>query len=193
MQPSNLQVSEVSDSMNIGVLGAGYQLHSDTEKPSAETERQYRNALGRFATGVTLVTANSDDGPVGMTVNSFASVSLDPALVLWSVDKKSGRYESFVAAPHFAIHVLAEDQHQAAMDFARDAHAFTSDDWSIGANNVPLSKNALTRFECALEAVHDGGDHSIIVGRVLRFSQRQDLPLIFMAGEFGTFAARPAT
>lgn len=177
----------------IDILGSGHPLHNTAAKPSAETERQYRDALGRFATGVTLVTANSADGPIGMTVNSFASVSLDPALVLWSVDKKSGRYESFVTAPHFAIHVLAENQHQAAMDFAREAQAFNAEDWYTGEDNVPLAKKALSRFECALEVVHDGGDHSIIVGRVLRFSQRQDLPLVFMAGKFGTFTAHPAT
>lgn len=185
-------VSPDSEILGSDILGVGQQLHNIAAKPSAETERQYRDALGRFATGVTLVTADSADGPIGMTVNSFASVSLDPALVLWSVDKKSGRYEPFVTASHFAIHVLAENQHQAAMDFAREAQAFNAEDWHMSEDNVPLVKKAISRFECAREAVYDGGDHSIIVGRVLRFSQRQDQPLVFMAGEFGTFTARPA-
>lgn len=170
-------------------IGPIHHFDADTMEPSAETRREYRDTLGRFATGVTLVTADSVDGPIGITVNSFASVSLDPALVLWSVDKKSGRYRMFKEASHFAIHVLAQSQHQIAMEFARDATAFHTKDWQLGENKLPLAKEALARFECITEAVHDGGDHSIIVGRVRRFSQRSGAPLIFTSGEFGTFTA----
>lgn len=160
--------------------------------PSEGTVRQYRHALGRFATGIALVTADSNKGPVGMTINSFSSVSLDPALVLWSVAKHSGRYKLFTEARHFAIQVLAENQYQEAMDFTKDAQAFSSDNWLIGEDNVPLSNSALARFECKQEAVYEGGDHTIIVGRVLRFSQRSGNPLVFAAGEFGCFAAHTA-
>lgn len=177
-------------SLEVDSLDEGIPVNNDATHSSSDSARQYRDALGRFATGVTLVTTNSADGRVGMTVNSFASVSLEPALVLWSVNKKSGRYETFRDAQHFAIHVLAQCQTQEAMDFSRDAYAFDSDEWFTGENNVPLAKRALARFECVKEAVYDGGDHSIIVGRVVRFSQRQGSPLVFTAGEFGTFAAR---
>lgn len=157
-------------------------------KPTGETERAYRDALGRFGTGVTLITASTEQGPIGMTANSFASVSLDPALVLWSVAKRSGRYEAFKNASHFAIHILAENQFDLAMTFAKNADAFEENEWEFNKGQIPLAKKALARFECETQVVHDGGDHSIMIGRVQRFSQRQGMPLLFTAGRFGTFA-----
>jgi flavin reductase (DIM6/NTAB) family NADH-FMN oxidoreductase RutF len=154
---------------------------------SVDLERQYRDALGRFATGVTVITANTPDGPVGITVSSFASVSLNPALVLWSIGKQSNRYAIFCDAAHFAIHVLAEDQFDDAMHFVKDATTFDPATWSMNDDEVPVAHNALARFECARETVHDGGDHSIIVGRVLRFSQGEGNPLIYTSGKFGGF------
>ena len=169
-----------------------HPLTGNSSSASEDTGRQYRHALGRFATGVAVVTADSGEGPVGMTINSFSSVSLDPALVLWSVGKRSGLYKSFTEASHFAIQVLAETQYEEAMEFTRNAQAFADDRWHIGEDRVPLSHAALARFECQLEALHEGGDHTIIVGRVLRFSQQSGSPLVFTAGEFGTFAANAA-
>jgi flavin reductase (DIM6/NTAB) family NADH-FMN oxidoreductase RutF len=169
------------------VLNNVHALHETSVKPSAETEREYRDALGRFSTGVTLITARTEQGPIGMTVNSFASVSLDPALVLWSIAKKSGRYDAFRYASHFVIHILAKNQLDLAMAFAKDAHSFEGNDWDINDENIPLAKKALARFECESNVVHDGGDHSIVIGRVKRFSQRLGAPLIFNAGKFGAF------
>lgn len=163
------------------------QSDGDSLKPSVETERAYRDALGSFGTGVTLITTTTDQSPIGMTVNSFASVSLDPALVLWSVAKRSGRYEAFRNASNFAIHILAENQYDLAMAFAKNADAFEPSEWDFSKGEIPLAKKALARFECQTQAVHDGGDHSIMIGRVQRFSQRQGLPLLFTAGKFGTF------
>ncbi|NRB13336.1 MAG: flavin reductase family protein [Rhizobiales bacterium] len=154
---------------------------------NGDAVRDYRDALGKFGTGVTLITTQTDQGPIGITVNSFASVSLDPALVLWSVAKKSGRYAAFRDATHFAIHILAENQMELAMTFAKNANMFEAPDWDLSQDNIPLAKMALARFECANEVSHDAGDHSILVGRVLRFSQRQGQPLLFSAGKFGTF------
>ena len=154
---------------------------------SVEHERTYRNALGRFATGVTVVTCNTSQGPVGMTANSFASVSLNPALVLWSVAKKSGRYEVYKNARHFAIDVMRDDQKELALDFARNARAFETCSWEHGDHQVPLLQNCLARFECVLEASHDGGDHTILIGKVLRFAQSAGNPLVFSGGEFGKF------
>lgn len=160
---------------------------NDSLKPSVESERAYRDALGRFGTGVTLITTHTAQGPIGMTVNSFASVSLNPALVLWSVAKKSGRYDAFINATNFAIHILAEDQYDLAMAFAKNADAFEDSDWEFNESNIPLAKKALARFECETNVVHDGGDHSIMIGRVQKFSQRNGQPLLFTAGKFGTF------
>ncbi|MFK7902273.1 MAG: flavin reductase family protein [Nitratireductor sp.] len=158
-----------------------------TSEPVIENQRQFRNALGQFATGVTIITANTENGPVGMTVNSFASVSLDPALILWSVSKTSGRYEIFKNAKNFATHVLHEDQAELALAFAKNPKVFDDCDWRYGDNNVPIISNTLARFECVQEATHEGGDHTIIIGKVERFSQREGSPLIFSAGKFGSF------
>ena len=162
-------------------------LGSAADQRSKQAERAYRDALGQFGTGVALVTTVTETGPIGMTVNSFASVSLDPALVLWSVANKSERSESFRNAANFAIQVLGEDQFDLAMAFATNADKFEKSKWHMGKGNIPLANNALAHFECTMENVHDGGDHSILVGRVVRFSTSEGRPLIFANGKFGGF------
>lgn len=155
--------------------------------PNAENSRLFRDALGKFGTGVTIITASGSQGPIGMTANSFASVSLDPALVLWSAARSSGRFEAFADAKHYAIHVLCDEQASTAMDFAKNANAFSSTSWHMGDNNVPLIEGALARFECEQHAVHDGGDHAIIVGRVQRATITEGEGLLFSSGKFGRF------
>lgn len=154
---------------------------------TAEEMREYRNALGKFSTGVAIVTTNTSDGPMGITINSFASVSMSPALILWSVAKHAGRYEIFKDASEFSIQVLAEDQYQEAMHFAKNTRDFDANSWDLPKGKPPISKNALASFECEREVTYDGGDHTIVVGRVKRYSQRAGSPLVFSAGEFGTF------
>ncbi len=157
--------------------------------PSAETARDFRDALGRFATGVTVITAQDQTGKaVGITANSFASVSLDPALVLWSPAKTSNRYDVFMQAHHYAVHVLAADQEALCMGFVKDGHTFDNVDYSLNDKGVAVLNGCLARFECTQEAVHDAGDHSIIVGRVTRAAIGQGEPLLFSAGKFGRFA-----
>lgn len=150
----------------------------------AEDSRAFRDALGSFATGVCVVTAPSSDGPVGITASSFASVSLDPPLVLWSPAKSSQRFSYFVDAPRYAIHVL--DGHQQALcnAFTRDRHAFDACDWHADAADVPCIEGCLARFDCRLEAAHDAGDHVILVGRVTSAAFRPGLPLLFQGGRF---------
>ena len=157
--------------------------------PQAD-ERAFRDALGRFASGVTIVTARgAQGGPVGMTANSFASVSLDPPLVLWSVDRASHRFPVFAEAPAFAIHVLAEHQRDTALAFARDARAFDGHPWWPNAQGVPVLDDTLARFECRTHAVHDGGDHAIVVGYVERAKLADGAPLVWSDGDFGRFTA----
>ncbi|WP_368187467.1 flavin reductase family protein [Aestuariibius sp. HNIBRBA575] len=150
----------------------------------SEDARAFRNALGAYATGVTVVTTGTSEGPVGITANSFASVSLDPPLVLWSPAKSSKRFNTFRNASHFAIHVLDTHQREICDGFTRNKHAFDGLDWEEGANNVPLINGCLARFECSLSAAHDAGDHVILVGQVSRVSYREGLPLLFQAGRF---------
>lgn len=116
--------------------------------PGGENSRSFRNALGAFTTGVTVVTATTPEGPIGMTVNSFASVSLDPPLVLWSPAKNSSRYPAFSGATHFAIHVLSADQDVLSARFTRNGRAFDDLDWEINDEGVPVIPGTLARFEC---------------------------------------------
>ena len=155
----------------------------DSFDPAADP-RAFRNALGAYATGVTIVTAPSADGPIGITANSFASVSLDPPLVLWSPAKSSKRYDYFSGARHFAIHVLDAHQQEMCNDFTKNKHAFDDLDLDVSTHNVPLINGCLARFECVLEAEHDAGDHTIIIGRVTAAQSREGLPLLFQAGRF---------
>jgi len=150
--------------------------------------RAFRHALGQFATGVTIVTAVGQDGPMGITANSFASVSLEPALVLWSPAKASRRFAPFAAATDFAIHVLAAEQRALADAFTRSADAFDAADWEPDAQGVPLIAGSAARFRCVTHAVHDAGDHAIILGRVLTVLRSDRAPLVFHGGRYGGFA-----
>ena len=154
--------------------------------PGPDTQRELRDALGRFATGVTVVTCRAD-GPLGITANSFASVSLRPPLVLWSPARFSRRFDAFAGAEHFAIHVLGEEQGAIGEGFSAAGDAF--DGLAHGANpeGCPVIDGCLARFECRAHARHDGGDHDIVVGRVLRASSREGRPLIFASGSYGRF------
>lgn len=155
--------------------------------PGADTERAFRNALGSFATGVTVITTHSDVGPLGITANSFASVSLDPALVLWSVAKGSKRHQAFSSGHPFAIHVMGAEQDAIAGNFSRDGQAFDGVACHKNAEGVMVIDDCLAVFECETQATHDAGDHTIIVGRVLRFSHREGAGLLFAQGKYGRF------
>lgn len=150
----------------------------------AFSEKQLRDAMGRFATGVTVVTTMTADGPLGMTVNSFASVSLDPPLVLWSPARKSLRFPAFEAADFFAIHVLAADQKDLAAAFALAGDAFDGLDFATGEGDTPLLSDCAARFECRHAAGHDGGDHLIVLGEVLRIEEREVAPLLYHRGAY---------
>lgn len=156
--------------------------------PGPDTQRDFRTALGMFATGVTLVTADSEIGPLGITANSFASLSLDPPLVLWSPARASRRFEAFANAVHYAIHVLREDQMEIARAFTHHGTAFDGIKWHMSPKGVPLIADVLARFECRRNAVHEGGDHVIVVGEVISATIGKGRPLIFSGGGYGGFA-----
>jgi flavin reductase (DIM6/NTAB) family NADH-FMN oxidoreductase RutF len=146
-----------------------------------------RGALGRFATGVTVITARSFDGtPVGFTANSFNSVSLDPPLILWSLARSSARLGAYRAAEHYAVNILSADQSELARRFAgkmEDRYAGVA--WSEGLGGAPVLDGALAVFECAHEAVYPAGDHELFIGRVSRCAIAEGAPLTFFAGRFG--------
>ncbi|WOI57337.1 flavin reductase family protein [Palleronia sp. LCG004] len=160
---------------------------TQTEHTPLEDTRALRQALGRFATGVTVITTGTENGPLGITANSFASVSLDPPLVLWSPAKSSSRFTQFVKSESFAIHVAGDDQADLASAFVRQGDAFGELDWTEGEDGTPLIEGCLARFHCRTEAVHDAGDHAIVLGRVIAACHREGAPLIFSGGQFGLF------
>lgn len=152
--------------------------------------RQLRNTLGRFATGVTIITSRSADGsPIGMTCNSFASVSLEPPLVQWSIAKSSRSYPAIAQAEQFAVHVLDAGQHALCQQFAtKDGDRFANVPLETNAQGLQLLTRYHARFECDVYARHDAGDHTIIIGRVLRLCEQEGEPLIFYRGQLANIA-----
>jgi flavin reductase (DIM6/NTAB) family NADH-FMN oxidoreductase RutF len=149
--------------------------------------RKLRDALGRFATGVCVITTMSDNQQaLGMTANSFSSVSLDPPLVLWSLQNNSDVYRSFAAPRHFAINVLSSEQQAYSNQYAKKGqHDLDPAHYRLGKYGAPIIRHALATFECKLHATHDGGDHLIIVGRVIDMQQRPTgEPLLFYCGRY---------
>ena len=159
------------------------------------TVRELRDAFGLFATGVTVVTAVRPDGvPVGVTVNSFASVSLEPPLLLWCLSRASSALPAFSRGAPFAVHVLSHHQLELARHFARRGHEKfePTRPWS-NRPHPPRIAEALCRFDCRVQELHPGGDHVIILGEVRDVQPAPGTPLAFHASRFGSFSADPGT
>jgi len=157
------------------------------EYRSGHDPRTLRDALGCFATGVTVVTClNADGEPAGLTVNSFTSLSLDPPLLLVCVAKKAASAEALTQASHFAVNVLQTGQQPASIRFStRDEDRFGATPWSSGEAGAPILKDSLGVFECEAHAVHEGGDHHILVGKVVKASFDAALdPLLYFRGRY---------
>jgi len=153
--------------------------------------RAFRQALGSFPTGVAVITAlSASDKPVGITVNSFTSVSLEPPMVLWCIDKKSDRYAIFTKATGYTISVLGTAHEDVSARLAKPgSHSLENIPLIETELGPPALSDALAFFECAGEAVYEGGDHAILVGRVVRFARREaGAPLVFFRGRYGALA-----
>ena len=149
--------------------------------------RELRIALGRFATGVCLITVVTETGQaLALTANSFSSVSLDPPLVLWSLQNNSDVYDVYASANEFAINVLALEQQDLSNLYARKGeHLLDPAHYSLGGNGAPVVRGALVTFECGQHATHEGGDHLIIVGEVHAIKGRKEgVPLLFYGGAY---------
>lgn len=151
-------------------------------------QREFRNALGRFATGVTIITAvDSEKKPIGLTANSFSSVSLDPALVLFCLDRRATNFDTFQQGTGFVINVLSDQQTDLSNRFAKsDPDKFTDvfyETWDTGA---PVLPDCLANMECIAGSIIDAGDHVIVVGEVQRFSYLADdpRPLMYFSGSY---------
>lgn len=151
--------------------------------------REFRNALGCFATGITVVTSrNAKDEPLGVTINSFSSVSLDPPLVLFSLARVGGHCQEFIKAGKFAVNVLTPAQRALSDRFAstRD-NRFEGIEFETGENGCPIFLNSLSVFECETFAVHDGGDHAVFICKVTNVSSGDDdEALLFHKGQYHT-------
>jgi len=155
--------------------------------PGPDTIRAYRDALGCFGTGVTVVTTLTSRGPLAITANSFTSVSIDPPLLLWCPAKNSQRHDAFVNASHFAIHIMGENQLDLAKHFARNGEDFEAVNWQPNAIGTPTLPGCIARFDCRHSACHQAGDHSILIGEVLSATTRPGKGLIFKQGLYGGF------
>ncbi len=154
-------------------------------------QRVFRDALGQFPTGVTVITANPDGcKPFGVTANSFSSVSLDPPLILWSLQKNSDTFSTFEKTTHFAVNVLTDKQEAISNQYAKkNNHDLNDEHFQLGETGTPLLYDALVSFECEVDMCHDAGDHIIIVAKVLAMTEVNGAkPLVFCSGKYRELA-----
>ena len=162
---------------------------SDTAGPPID-ESRFRQVLGHFPTGVTVIAAKSDDEPaVGLAVGSFFSVSLDPPLVGFCPGKSSSSWPKIESTGHFCVNILADDQEDVARVFAgKGEDKFQSVGWKPAGTGSPVIRDVLAWIDCAIEDVHDAGDHYIVTGRVHELKvEREGRPLVFFRGGYGSF------
>lgn len=151
--------------------------------------RALRDALGTFATGICVITAIPEgEAPFGMTVNSFSSVSLDPALVLWNLQNNSECFPGFEKADKFAVNILADDQQALSNQYAKKGdHKLSAEHFRMGPGGTAIIRGAVTSFECECWTTYPGGDHTILVGKVLTMETNTNKqPLLFAAGQYRT-------
>lgn len=155
--------------------------------------RDLRGVLGQFATGVTVITTCTADGRnVGMTANSFSSLSLEPALVLWSLARTAPSLDDFCRASHFAINVLGADQHGLSRHFSRPASdKFAGVAHAPGTAGVPLLDDVVATLVCRNVKQYEGGDHLIFIGEIEHYRYSGAEPLVFHAGQYRIAAAHP--
>ncbi|MDF9816912.1 flavin reductase family protein [Streptomyces sp. SPB162] len=152
--------------------------------PVREQQRPLRSVLGRFATGVAVVTAVRRGRPAGLTVNSFTSLSLDPPLVLWCLNRASTHRAAFTAAPHFAVHLLGADQRELAIRFAGPGDRFDRLSTRPGPHGVPLLDGTIGTLICRRDRIVPAGDHLVLIGEVLDHHAEPGAPLLFLDGRF---------
>jgi 3-hydroxy-9,10-secoandrosta-1,3,5(10)-triene-9,17-dione monooxygenase reductase component len=156
----------------------------------------FRETLGLFVTGVTVITARDASGvPVGITANSFNSVSLDPPLILWSVGLNALSLSAFEEAEAFAVHILRDDQAELSQRFAKSGtDKFAGLDMEVGLGNVPLLPDCAARLECRPYARHGAGDHILFIAEVARLaSDPSAMPLVYHGGRYAELADKPVT
>ena len=171
---------------------------ADHREPEEDIYRpdgaEFRRVLGQFATGVTIITAMDDDEPAGVAANSFTSVSIDPPLVLFCVGRDSTTWPRIERARRFAVNILGEHQQELSRLFAtKGADRFGQVEWHLGVGGSPVLHDVIAYLDCQFWAEYDGGDHIIVVGRVLDLGVDHDAgPLVFYQGKYGQFTLSEA-
>jgi 3-hydroxy-9,10-secoandrosta-1,3,5(10)-triene-9,17-dione monooxygenase reductase component len=157
-----------------------------TDEVIIPDDHRFREVLGHFATGVTIITASDDGEPVGLAANSFTSLSLDPPLVLFCVGNSSSTWPRIEHAGTFAVNILGEGHEELSQLFAtRGVDRFSQTPWHAGVSGAPVLDEAIAYLDCRLEAQYPGGDHTIVVGRVLDLDLREGArPLLFYRGRY---------
>ena len=155
--------------------------------------REYRDALGRFATGVTVITTANGDGQLfGLTANSFTSLSLDPPLVLFCLDNNAQSFEAFNDACHFAVNILSEKQQHLSSRFAKSGpEKWEGVAFDAGHTGSPILPGSLACMECKVSSISEGGDHVIVIGEVLRMERTQEdvMPLLYYRGGYANLSS----
>lgn len=161
---------------------------SENAEPEIDA-KQFRTVLGHFPTGVTVVTAVGPDGPLGVAIGSFASISLDPPLVGFFLGTGSGSWPSMHASGHFCVNVLCHDQKDLCGVMASGADdKFAGVDWEPAGSGAPILPDVHAIIDCRIERVEELGDHNLVVGRVLSLEARRDAPpMVFYKGQYGSF------
>ncbi|MGE0586855.1 MAG: flavin reductase [Flavobacteriaceae bacterium] len=166
--------------------------HRSQDRKDGFDPQIFRSCLSQFATGVTVITTTSENGNFGVTANSFSSLSLDPPLVLWSIARSSRSFAAFQKARHFAINILARDQIPVSSVFSsKSEDKFADVAWATGAVGSPVLEGVAAHIECTTENVVDGGDHLILIGRVVTMRRFEKEPLIFAQGRYGICLDHP--
>lgn len=157
--------------------------------------RGFRNTMGNFASGVTVITAKGEDKFVGLTANAFSSLSLDPAQILFCIDKGSSTLPAIKKGRSFVVNILQEEQEEVCLNFAKKGgDKYAGVDFSINKDGVPVLKDNLATVHCSVHELYEGGDHYIVVGDVNDFSYDESKkPLIFYRGKFETLSNYSST
>lgn len=156
-----------------------------------KTQNLFKEAMGNYPTGVTVLTTTDHEGnPVGLTVNSFASVSLDPLLVLWSIDHKVSTLDSFVNSGKFAVHILAGDQQELCKNFAsKNVDRFSTCEWELSEYNLPVIEGAFAVLQCETFQTIEAGDHTILIGKVVDIGIENKEPMLYHRRHFASIPA----
>ncbi|HEV3368541.1 MAG TPA: flavin reductase family protein [Acidimicrobiales bacterium] len=153
-------------------------------------QARFREVLGHFATGITIVTASEQGEPVGFSCQSFAALSLDPPMVILAPAKSSTSWPRIAEAGAFAVNILAEHQEAICLNFAvSGGDKFDGVAWTAGTTGAPLIKGSLATIECTLGAIYEGGDHELVTGHVVAMEVGSGSPLLFYRSGFGRFVA----